>query len=139
MKLFCDTGFFIAIYDPKDQYHQKAKNLVKTIETTNPILVISDYVYSETVSSLLRTHKYYGPLRAKEFDNDVFDNKIYSFTFIGESLFEKARKIFFDGNKGRKWSFVDCTSFALMEDYGIKEVLSFDENFREFGFSLIGQ
>jgi len=37
----------------------------------------------------------------------------------------------------RNLSLVDCVSFEVMRDFGIKSVFTFDDHFRQYGFSPI--
>lgn len=136
MKLFCDTSFLIALYDANDQYHEKAASFVKK-EIPDISLLTSDYVFDETLTFLLHTHPLNGFLRARAFDRDVFVKKSISIFYISEILFEKARGIFFRFNKDKKWSFTDCTTFVLMEDYNIGSALSFDKNFLQRGLRIL--
>lgn len=75
--------------------------------------------------------------RAYRYDADINIKHKVSLIFTTEIIFIQAREIFFRYNKDKKWSFTDCVSFALMKDLGIKEVLSFDHNFKEMGFRII--
>lgn len=138
MKIFADSSFLIALYDSGDQYFQKAHFLLNSIKKDMPQVIISDYVYDETLTFLLTTHRYYGFIRTQAFDRDVMGKKFCDVIFIDSSLFYKAREIFNRYNKDKIWSFTDCTSFALMEDYGIRQALSFDKNFSQRGFKIVG-
>jgi len=137
MKVFADTSFLIALYDNTDEYSKSAHKILKSLKDTLQEVFISDYIFDETVTLLLDTHHYYGYLRAKAFNADVTLKKVCHLTFISEILFEQARDIFFRYNKDKSWSFTDCTSFALMKDFDINRVLSFDKHFSEMGFKLL--
>ena len=131
------SSFFIAFYDTNDQYHRESAQLVKKLHSYAPEIVTSDYIFDETATYLLLTHGFYGFLRAKKFDKDVLDSKKFNFVFINDFIFQNARKMFKKYNKDKKWSFTDCTSFALMEDYNFSEVLTFDRNFAQKGFKSL--
>lgn len=137
MKIFADSSFLIALYDITDQYYKIAGDIFNTIKKEDPQVVITDYIYDETMTFLLSTHKHHGFLRAQAFDKDVFEEKFCDFIFITDNFFRKARDIFDRYNTDKFWSFTDCTSFAVMEDYGIRNVLTFDKNFKEMGFKIV--
>lgn len=137
MKIFADSSFLIALYDKSDQYFEEAHALFKTLRKEIPQVIISNYIYDETMTYLLYTHSYYGFLRSRAFDEDVMEKKFCDFIFINENIFYKAREIFFRFNKDKSWSFTDCTSYAVMEDLGIRNVLTFDKNFTQRGFKVI--
>lgn len=53
--------------------------------------------------------------------------------WIGEKRFEAA-KSFFQKHADHGYSFTDCTSFVLMRELRIKEVLTTERHFVEAGF-----
>jgi len=137
MKFFADTGFFVAFYDEADQYHARAKKLARKFSPKHPTIITTDYIYAETLTLLLKSHPYQGYFRSKLFDKHVVESKTFHLVYISDYLFKKARELFFRFNKDKVWSFTDCTSFAIMEDYGIRETLSFDQNFIQKGFRIV--
>lgn len=137
MRLFVDSSFFIAYYDDRDQWHTHAIRTAKNLIDEDPEFFISDYIYSETVSFLLTTHPYHGYSRAQDFDRVVIESEKYAFFRINDSLFHGAKEIFFRYNTDKRWSFTDCTSYAMMTDLGLRKVLTFDEHFSEMGFEII--
>jgi len=50
---------------------------------------------------------------------------------------EEKAWVVFKKHKDKRYSFTDCTSFALMEEFGVKNAFSFDRNFEQYGFSLL--
>jgi predicted nucleic acid-binding protein len=52
--------------------------------------------------------------------------------FVSEAEFRQAWVLFRD-NPGRAWSFTDCTSKVVIDGLHIKQVLTFDRHFAEFG------
>ncbi len=53
---------------------------------------------------------------------------------IVQSLFDEAWGVFERFNKDKRWSFTDCTSFAVMKQMNIREVFAFDHHFEQMGF-----
>ena len=37
----------------------------------------------------------------------------------------------------KEWDWIDCTSFELMEQHGLREALSLDHHFAQAGFALL--
>lgn len=138
MKVFADSSFFIAFYNQTDQNHLQAVNLTRRLSQEIFEVVTTDYVYDESVSFLLETHAKFGYQRALRFTKNVLDSGKFTFIYITETVFSEARKIFERDNRDKQWSFTDCTSFAVMKDFGITDALTFDHHFAEMGFSLIG-
>jgi len=44
---------------------------------------------------------------------------------------------FFRKYRDHELSFTDCTSFAAMRKYGIREAFTFDEDFSKAGFEIV--
>lgn len=138
MRIFADTSFLVALYDTSDERFLRAHNLLHTLREASPTVLTSDFVFDETMTLLLATHRTHGYMRAAAFDRDITLRKVCQLVFIPEQLFQEARVVFNRYNKDKRWSFTDCTSYMVMKDYGIKKVLTFDHHFTEMGFSLIG-
>ena len=51
MKIFADTGAWIALADKNDQYHNIAKKVYASIRKKNIPVIISDYIFDETVKT----------------------------------------------------------------------------------------
>ena len=50
IKIFADTGYWIALLNPDDALHQKARNL--TISLKNVPIVTSEMVFTELLNAL---------------------------------------------------------------------------------------
>lgn len=137
MKVFADTSFLIAFYDVHDQYHKQAESILKSNITDENHLLITDYIYDETLTYFINKYGNKGYLITKILDADTNKHHKLSLIFINEIIWDKAREMFFRFNKDKKFSFTDCTSFAMMKDLGLRDVLSFDYHFKEMGFKMI--
>lgn len=51
-----------------------------------------------------------------------------------ESQFRLALALF-DKRMDKSWSLTDCTSFAVMQERGLVEALTFDRHFKQAGFT----
>ena len=52
MDIFVDTSSWCALYDPSDQYHQKATDFWKKLKSQPTRLVTSEYILDETYTLL---------------------------------------------------------------------------------------
>ena len=50
---------------------------------------------------------------------------------------EERAWVIFKRYADKDFGFVDCTSFAVMETFGIAEAFSFNHHFRQFGFQTL--
>jgi len=116
--IFLDTSFLISFFVNKEEDHYRAVEIAKTIENREKI--ISKLVIAETITVL----------KKKLPTKDII--KIYEvlqdFTTVEDThLFDKAFEQFvkYDG----EISFFDAVYIIIMDEFGIYEIVSFDEDF----------
>jgi predicted nucleic acid-binding protein len=126
--IFVDTGFWFALISRKDPHHEAAKGRIYGLDC-RPLLT-SNAVFSETATLLLS--------RISHADAVIFGNRLLSSSQVRilrltEADEREAWRMF--GKYGdQKFSFADCTSFALMRRLGVRHALAFDGDFEKMGF-----
>ena len=129
MNVFVDTSAFFAYLVPREIHHVKTRLWLHE----NPVdLVTTDYVIDE-VLTLMRARG--EATKAVEFGRRVFDLNGMAVHFLQRSEIQNAWIMFRD-NPGRWWSFTDCTSKVVMDALHIRQVLTYDRHFAEFGAIL---
>lgn len=129
MRVFGDTGFWIALMDVRDEHHASAKEgfrgRLRTLEWC-----VSDFVVFETMTYLncsLKRHDL-----AIRFFERIGASGIRVFAVDEET---KARALeWFRTYADTPLSFTDCTSFVLMQREGLRHYAGFDRHFRGAGF-----
>lgn len=130
MKVFIDTGAFLAISDKSDTHHKTAVSAYQKIVDQKASLYTSNYVIDETIT-LIRARVSHTAAVAFIKNFEVSDIKVLR---VAEKEERMAKKIFIR-YKDKGFSFTDCTSFALIEGHSIDAVLSIDEHFEQYGYS----
>lgn len=135
MRLFIDSGAFIARHSKNDSNHDKAVMLFQQIlEGDIPVtrMYTSDFVLGEavTVSMIRANHKH-----AVALGDAILNSKAIELLRVDEDIFKEAWKIFKKYDQG--FSFTDCASFALMKKNNIDRVFTFDKHFDILGFTRI--
>jgi len=130
--IFVDTSAFYALEVEDDINHKKARNFLFNELRTGKYgaLVTSDYVLDETLT-LLRIR--YDPETALKFYEKVSRSKSIKVIWVDQTVFKEALELF-KRNGNFKWSFTDCTSFAIMKLLNLRHAFTFDENFEQAGF-----
>ena len=134
---FVDTSFFIARFNRKDRNHRHASGFLQSQKEPGAEilrLVFSDFVFDETVTTLLfrsRRHDIAAAAGKAILESNAFDR-----VSAEAPVFEAAWSLFVE-RPDKSWSFTDCTSFVLMENLGLRKALTFDRNFAEAGFAMI--
>ncbi|MFH1259467.1 MAG: PIN domain-containing protein [Elusimicrobiota bacterium] len=131
-KIFVDTSAFIALFNKKDHYYQKASVYFGDLDPTVIKLHTSNYIIDETITRIRILN---GHHLALEFANHFFRSKIFQSHYINQEL-EKYAFELFKKYSDKELSFTDCTSFALMKQLGIKKAFAFDEDFISVGLEI---
>lgn len=131
--IFGDTSAFKAVFDSDDDFHGKAIAFWEDIKEERKIILTSNFILDE-LFTLVRSHL--GKAAVLRLRQDLLESpeqlKVIRITIKDELSAWK----YFENLPGRKLSFTDCTSFALMKRLGLKEVFAFDDHFGKAGFSL---
>ena len=130
--VFCDTGFFIALFSKKDSKHKRALELFKEIKENKIAIHTSWFIISEAMTVLLYQ---YGYSEALTFNRSLFHYRILQST---ESQHHQAIAVFNLFGKDRKISFVDALSHVLISgELKNMPALSFDEDFKTLELTTI--
>src|SRR3989304_7112181 len=132
MRIFVDTGAWIAIADKNDQYAKIATKFYTDLVLQRSNLFTSNLVLVETFNLLSRT---IGSKATTKFGDALKSNVFLTIEPINAGDWEGGWKIF-GKYADKNFSFTDCTSFALMERLKIKSAFAFDVHFRQYGFNV---
>lgn len=130
--LFVDTAGWMACADAADPSHAKACNARDAWLEQGGVLVTTDYVADETLT-LLRLR--IGLATAETWWRQVDGSSRLRWEHITPARADKARALFFR-YQDKDFSFTDCTSFVVMRELKLREALTTDHHFAQFGFGL---
>ncbi|MBL7159235.1 PIN domain-containing protein [Candidatus Microgenomates bacterium] len=123
-RLFVDSNFFIALFNPTDALNQKALTISKKLKKENPRLYISNFVFLEVVTVLSQR---VSRKAAISLGNHLLKDRQLEIIHIDKQLNKLTWKIF-QNIKKKNVSFVDCSILAAMKAEGIKKLLTFDQS-----------
>ena len=129
MKVFLDTGAFLALADEDDDYHSVAKSVHAQLLGSRAQLLTSNFVLAETYT-LIRFKV--GHPAAVEFMKR-FDQTGIKVLRVSDAIEHTAKSIF-TRYSDKEFSFVDCTSFALIDHHRLDHAFAFDSHFRQYRF-----
>jgi len=127
-KVFVDTSAFYALSSERDASHTRARDTYEHAKRLQALLVTSSYVVLETISLLQKRH---GIAMAERFGDSVAGG--VDVVWIDAGQHHMAWKLWKE-QRQRGLSLVDCSSFAVMRDVGIRHVFAFDRQFEDAGF-----
>ena len=129
MKLFVDTGAWFALNSRSDENHRTAAGFVRRFKKEPVLFYTTDYVVDETVT-LLRFKVSHS--QALVFLDFLTESSHVARVQVSSELVGRAEGIF-RTYRDKLWSFTDCVSFAFMDELGLEEAFSFDQNFTQYG------
>jgi uncharacterized protein len=131
-RLFVDTAGWMAMADSKDPVHQHSLQYRDESLEQGAILFTSNYILDETLT-LIRMRLGIDP--AEKWWGMVSESPRCNVEWITPERAEKALHLFFRW-RDQIFSFTDCTSFVLMRELGIENVLTADRHFVTAGFNI---
>lgn len=129
-RIFLDTSFVIALLNDKDQYHGHAKTLSYKFE--NSSLLTTSAVLLEIGNSLAKDFR----KEALEVIRVLTKSKRVEVAEIDLRTLEKGLAVY-EKYADKTWGLVDCISFVVMREARLTEVLTFDQDFEQAGFTIL--
>ncbi|MHA1379474.1 MAG: type II toxin-antitoxin system VapC family toxin [Candidatus Helarchaeota archaeon] len=137
MKLFIDSGPFIARINEKDPNHKLILSVLNDIKNRKlefTRIFTSNYIIDESVTHVLYDTRRHD-MAVKVLDL-IETSKIIETLWVTPEIEEKAKNIF-RKFPDQMFSFTDCTSFTLMKENKITNALTFDSHFKTMKFNVI--
>ena len=129
MSALIDTGIFVGFHNFKDLNHENATKLIReVIDGEHGGVYTTDYIFDEAVTTaLIRTGRYD---IARELGGSILGEKVkfVDMIQIDINVFLKSWD-FFKKFHDKKLSFTDCVSIAVVKDYDLDGIISFDKGF----------
>lgn len=131
--VFADTGFWIALLNPRDSLHHRARELdaspqIEHVVTTE--MVLTEFMNDAgSRGQMIRNaaSQFLARLRADAGMTVVPQNS---------EQFWKAAGVF-AARPDKDWSLTDCASYLAMQERGIREALTHDRHFEQMGFTAL--
>jgi predicted nucleic acid-binding protein len=122
--MFVDTGAWYAAYVSSDPNHAAVKPLIDEAATR---LITTDFVLAESLNLLRARHEH---PRATRLGRDLLAHGPAELVHLTPRDLEQAF-IVFSTYLDKAWSFIDCTSYVVMQRLGIREAIALDQHFRQ--------
>jgi predicted nucleic acid-binding protein len=129
-KLFVDSGFVIALINQADQLHPQALDLAARYEGRP--LVVTDAVLLEIGNALARSYRQEAVAVIESF---LTADHVEVVGLTPERFARALAR--YKTHRDKEWSLVDCISFEVMEQRGIRAALAFDRHFIQAGFEAL--
>jgi predicted nucleic acid-binding protein len=131
--VFADAGYWIALLNPRDNLHEKAREVSISLGTFR--IVTSEMVLTEVLNAFASR----GELLRKAactLVRSVRSNATSQIIEMTSYRFEDGMDRYWS-RADKTWGLTDCTSFVIMEERKIKVALSADRDFQQAGFKAL--
>ncbi len=128
--VFVDTGAWVALRYGRDQHHGRAATLLRRLRADSLGLVTTEWVMAEAVTLL----KARGAVdHALALGEAIQAGRL---GYLVESTAERRRRAWelFVRYRDRRVGWVDCASFAVMDELNLEQFFGFDDDFVRAGF-----
>lgn len=129
-RIFVDTGAWYALLDRNDPDHAR---VTETFREYRGRLLTSNFVFDEAVT--LARYKL-GYEVARELGHQLREQRVARLEQVTRKD-EAAAWSIFERYDDKRFSFTDCTSFALVQRLGLALCLAIDSDFRSFGLHCL--
>ena len=131
-QVFADTGYWIALVNPRDQIHAKAVSVTQQLSPAR--ILTSEMVLAELLNSFSDA----GPLRdaVGGMVQRLRGNRDIIIVPQTSEQFESALRRYKQAGD-KSWSLTDCASFQVMEAEQIQAALTHDQHFAQAGFETL--
>ena len=131
--VFGDAGYWIALLNPRDRLHERAKRVSRLMGRHRVItseLILIEYLDDSSYrGEFLRRLAVATVQRLRKDANTTI-------VPLSRAQFAEALRMYAD-RPDKTWSLTDCSSFQIMERYGLREALAHDEHFGQAGFKAL--
>ncbi len=128
--VFIDTSAFVALRNSSEAEHERARAALADLISEGVALFTSNYVFAETYTALMVR---VGRGEAIEWGRRFRDGGAIDLVHLDRPTEERAWEIL-ERYDDKRWSYVDATSFALLErDGGESSAFAFDAHFSQRG------
>lgn len=132
-QVFVDTGAFVALRNKSEEEHEPARTALRHLLAQRVSLFTSNYVFAETYTALLVR---VGRDEAVAWGTAFRAGTTIELIRVEEETEHEAWRIL-EAHQDKKWSYVDATSFALMEQMATNEAFAFDRDFVQRGLRTL--
>ena len=133
MTVFADASYWIALLHEQDAHHDLA--LLLREELRGRLVITTEMVLVEVLNFFAE----FGAVKRRAAVNLLFDLQADN----GVDIIAQTTGQFWDAvayyhaRPDQQWGLVDCASFQLMAEWGIRQALTNDRHFAQAGFTIL--
>jgi hypothetical protein len=131
--VFLDTSGWLALLNATEGMHSQANSVWFDLGARAYRVVLTDWVIAETGngSSRLRVRS-----RFVDAVQQLRQSPSVELVIVDEQLLTKSIE-YYHRHSDKSWGLVDCSSFIVMRDRGMRDAFTSDRHFEQAGFSCL--
>jgi predicted nucleic acid-binding protein len=133
LKLFVDTWGWLALADRSDSRHQSAANFYAQRSRRSGRIFTSNFVLDEFLTLLFNRRPF---AEASRFAKALLASPFVTVEEVSRERLGAALELRFKFSDKPKISFTDLTSMVIMREFGIVDVMTADNHFRQVGLGF---
>ncbi len=132
-QVLADTSYFVALYNHKDAFHQKAREWADIIDAEKITCHVTIPILFELGDGFARQNR---RERGKSLIQNILHGSNFMLHAYSNSLYAKAFDLYVR-SRDKEWGLTDCYSFQLMDEQNLTDALTSDPHFRQYGFNAL--
>lgn len=131
--VFADTGYWIALLNPRDALHEKAAELSRQLTATR--IITTEMVLVEFLNSFSDSGSHLRLAAARLVEAVCGTPSIVVLPQTTEQFDAALGR--YKRSADKSWSFTDCASFQAMENERLHAALTHDRHFSQAGYETL--
>ena len=136
MKIFIDTWGWLTLRDRDESRHGDVKEFYQQLRDENEMIYTSDYVLDETITLVFKRLPFKTAKESLAKIDKAMEQGYLQVEWITPERFEKAKILRLKYQDKPKISFTDLSSMVVMEELGLKDIITGDEHFEHVGMGF---
>jgi uncharacterized protein len=130
-RLFVDISFIQALLNPRDNYHDRARQLFPRVHTASEVW-ITEAIFVEVGNALSTFNRN----DAVQFIQQCYCTNNIKVVSVDARLLAQALALY-QSRPDKTWGLTDCISFIVMQQHNLTNALTGDRHFVQAGFRAL--
>jgi predicted nucleic acid-binding protein len=136
LKIFIDTWGWLTLRDRDESRHGDVKEFYQQLRDENEMIYTSDYVLDETITLVFKRLPFKTAKESLAKLDKAIEQGYLQVEWVTPERFEKAKILRLKYQDKPKISFTDLSSMVVMEELGLKDIITGDEHFEHVGMGF---
>jgi len=136
LKIFIDTWGWLTLRDRDESRHGDVKEFYQQLRDENEMIYTSNYVLDETITLVFKRLPFKTAKESLAKLDKAIKQGYLQVEWVTPERFEKAKILRLKYQDKPKISFTDLSSMVVMEELGLKDIITGDEHFEHVGMGF---